>query len=40
MKKLQKTPQWIVAKRLRKKAKRKGHTACKPHSTTKIRWSR
>ena len=40
MKKYNKAPQWIVAKRLRKKAKRRGIKVGNPHSTRLIKISK
>lgn len=40
MKMTQKTPQWIVAKRARKKAKRQGKKTIKAHAGHQIAWSR
>jgi len=39
MKRKQKTRQWTIAKRLRKKAKRSGKKVAKPHSSVHINHS-
>ena len=40
MKKYNKTAQWIVARRIRRKAKRQGKKTIKAHATVKIKVSR
>lgn len=40
MKKNQKSPQWTITKRLRRKAKRKGIKMNKAQSTKLIKWSK
>lgn len=40
MKKFNKTPRWIEAKRIRRKAKRQNKKTVKAHATVKIKISR
>lgn len=40
MKKIRSVPQWIVAKRLRRKAKRTGKKSARCHATVYRKWSK